>query len=211
MTYPNLYLEGTCATFTQEQCERLFKGKRPISWNWLRRRIKSQIPQLYDALSLDLCTFYEDKDALHLYAFRDGLLPSQGLIKTTAMFVHACKCRVFIPCAGFKKYFLRLGYSVFSGSMVNTTLYAHPTEDGAVLTDVPDEAYIHTYIDCGKNVKLFKAIAAINDATDYGQVFVSTSGWTLCPFNVFPVTPKTEGFRKATAEELIQRIDEICF
>lgn len=70
---------------------------------------------------------------------------------------------------------------------------------------------IHTYIDCGKNVKLFKAIAAINDATDYGQVFVSTSGWTLCPFNVFPVTPKTEGFRKATAEELIQRIDEICF
>lgn len=71
--------------------------------------------------------------------------------------------------------------------------------------------YIHTYIDCGKNVKLFKAIAAINDATDYGQVFVSTSGWTLCPFNVFPVTPKTEGFRKATAEELIQRINEICF
>lgn len=71
--------------------------------------------------------------------------------------------------------------------------------------------YIYTYIDCGKNVKLFKAIAAINDATDYGQVFVSTSGWTLCPFNVFPVTPKTEGFRKATAEELIQRIDEICF
>lgn len=71
--------------------------------------------------------------------------------------------------------------------------------------------YIHTYIDCGKNVKLFKVIAAINDATDYGQVFVSTSGWTLCPFNVFPVTPKTEGFRKATAEELIQRIDEICF
>lgn len=70
---------------------------------------------------------------------------------------------------------------------------------------------IHTYIDCGKNVKLFKAIAAINDATDYGQVFVLTSGWTLCPFNVFPVTPKTEGFRKATAEELIQRIDEICF
>lgn len=68
-----------------------------------------------------------------------------------------------------------------------------------------------TYIDCSKNVKLFKAIAAINDATDYGQVFVSTSGWTLCPFNVFPVTPKTEGFRKATAEELIQRIDEICF
>lgn len=61
MTYPNFYLEGTCATFTQGQCERLFKGKRPISWNWLRRRIKSQIPQLYDALSLDLCTFYEDK------------------------------------------------------------------------------------------------------------------------------------------------------
>ena len=59
--------------------------------------------------------------------------------------------------------------------------------------------------------RLFKGIAAINDATDYGQVFVSTSGWTLCPFNVFPVTPKTEGFRKATAEELIQRIDEICF
>lgn len=70
---------------------------------------------------------------------------------------------------------------------------------------------IHTYIDCGKNVKLFNAIAAINDATDYGQVFVSTSGWTLSPINVFPVTPKTEGFRKATAEELIQRIDEICF
>lgn len=63
----------------------------------------------------------------------------------------------------------------------------------------------------GQCEKLFKAIAAINDATDYGQVFVSTSGWTLCPFNVFPVTPKTEGFRKATAEELIQRIDEICF
>lgn len=71
--------------------------------------------------------------------------------------------------------------------------------------------YIHTYIDCGRNVKLFKAIAAINDATDYGQVFVSHSGWTLCPFDTFPMTPKTEGFRKATAEELIQRINEICF
>ena len=100
---------------------------------------------------------------------------------------------------------------MFSGSMNNTTLYAHPTEDGAVLTDLPDEAYIHTYIDCGRNVKLFKAIAAINDVTDYGQVFVSHSGWTLCPFDTFPMTPKTEGFRKATAKELIQRINEICF
>lgn len=151
MTYPNFYLEGTCATFTQEQCERLFKGKRPISWNWLRRRIKSQIPQLYDALSLDLCTFYEDETYstkthyIFTHSATDYFL-RKVWIKTTAMFVHACKCRVFIPCAGFKKYFLRLGYSVFSGSMVNTTLYAHPTEDGAVLTDVPDEAYIHTYI-----------------------------------------------------------------
>lgn len=61
MTYPNLYLEGTCATFTLEQSFALLLGKRPISWNWLRRRIKSQIPQLYDALSLDLRTFYEDE------------------------------------------------------------------------------------------------------------------------------------------------------
>lgn len=83
--------------------------------------------------------------------------------------------------------------------MVNTTLYAHPTEDGAVLTDVPDEAYIHTYIDCGKNVKLFKAIAAINDATDYGQVFVSTSGWTLSPIKYD--IPKYES---------LQRFIEVC-
>lgn len=50
MTYPNLYLEGTCSRVNV-----LFRGTDSAE------RIKSQIPQLYDALSLDLCTFYEDE------------------------------------------------------------------------------------------------------------------------------------------------------
>lgn len=62
-------------------------------------------------------------------------------------------------------------------------------------------------INCGENVKLFKALAAMNDGNDYYQWFVGTFNpelWGLndsMDDNRLFVEPL---FRKATAEEIIE-------
>lgn len=59
-------------------------------------------------------------------------------------------------------------------------------------------------IDCGENIELFKALAAMNDENDREQWFVSNKGseWAICKktLNVYSGVL----CRKATAEEIIE-------
>ncbi len=79
----------------------------------------------------------------------------------------------------------------------------------------PDEG-----IDCGKNIELFKALAAMNDENDREQWFVNDAYanigcelWHLCEEKTFKhyyvdwedgATDLRYDFRKATAEEIIE-------
>lgn len=53
-----MLLECTCADITPAQRKRKMKGFRPINYQWLVGRIKKHLPQLYEALSLDLSNPY---------------------------------------------------------------------------------------------------------------------------------------------------------
>ena len=59
-------------------------------------------------------------------------------------------------------------------------------------------------IDCGENIELFKALAAMNDENDLEQWFVSNKGseWAICKktLNVYSGVL----CRKATAEEIVE-------
>lgn len=59
-------------------------------------------------------------------------------------------------------------------------------------------------IDCGANIELFKALAAMNDENDREQWFVSNEGseWAICKkmLNVYSGVL----CRKATAEEIVE-------
>lgn len=59
-------------------------------------------------------------------------------------------------------------------------------------------------IDCGENIELFKALAAMNDENDLEQWFVSNEGseWAICKktLNVYSGVL----CRKATAEEIVE-------
>ncbi len=61
------------------------------------------------------------------------------------------------------------------------------------------------YIDCGDNEKLFLAIAALRDDSDFGQLFVMKDG--RFEFGIIPKVPLGDEFgvdHKATAKELIE-------
>lgn len=52
-------LQCTCQDITQQEWDELMKGRRPMSYNWLKRRIKRSLPHLYDELMLDYYNPYE--------------------------------------------------------------------------------------------------------------------------------------------------------
>ena len=52
-------LQCTCQDITKEEWDRLMKGRRPMSYQWLKRRIKRFLPHLYDELMLDYYNPYE--------------------------------------------------------------------------------------------------------------------------------------------------------
>lgn len=68
----------------------------------------------------------------------------------------------------------------------------------------PEMAQKNGYINCGKNIELFKALAAMNDENDLEQWFVSNKGseWAICKktLNVYSGVL----CRKATAEEIVE-------
>ena len=64
------------------------------------------------------------------------------------------------------------------------------------------------YIDCGDNIELFKALAAMNDENDREQWFTDGYHFELCPTNkadmvAWHMMYRTKP-RKATAEEIVQ-------
>ena len=46
-------LQCTCQDITKQEWDKLMKGRRPMSYQWLKRRIKRSLPHLYDELMLD--------------------------------------------------------------------------------------------------------------------------------------------------------------
>jgi hypothetical protein len=57
----SMYLEHTCADVTYEEWQRLMRGARPLSYDWLRGRLRRQIPSLYKALALDYPNPYAEQ------------------------------------------------------------------------------------------------------------------------------------------------------
>ena len=52
-------LECTCQDITKQEWDKLMKGRRPMSYQWLKRRIKRSLPHLYDELMLGYCNPFE--------------------------------------------------------------------------------------------------------------------------------------------------------
>ena len=52
-------LQCTCQEIAKQEWDRLMKGRRPMSYTWLKRRIKRSLPNLYDELMLDYYNPYE--------------------------------------------------------------------------------------------------------------------------------------------------------
>jgi hypothetical protein len=62
--------------------------------------------------------------------------------------------------------------------------------------------------DCGTNIALFKALAAMNDENDYMQLFINKSNryrWVFCNAQrLFDAVAKECDWRKATAAEIVE-------
>ena len=52
-------LQFTCKDITKQEWERLMKGRKPMSYQWLKMRIKRTLPHLYNELMLDYYNPYE--------------------------------------------------------------------------------------------------------------------------------------------------------
>lgn len=52
-------LQCTCKDITKQEWDKLMKGRRSMSYNWLKRRIKHSLSHLYDELMLDYYNPYE--------------------------------------------------------------------------------------------------------------------------------------------------------
>ena len=54
-----MYLECTCIGIGIERWNRLMEGNKPLNYEWLRRKVKKHLPELYDSLGLDYYNPYE--------------------------------------------------------------------------------------------------------------------------------------------------------
>lgn len=97
----------------------------------------------------------------------------------------------------------------------------HGKRNGNRLLPSYNRPYNSPNYDCGENVELFKALAAMNDENDRDQWFTNGEDWALSMYNDFDgcMTTAAEceagnvgcytyceecGFRKATAEEIVE-------
>lgn len=55
----DMELQCTCQDITKQEWDKLMKGHRPMSYQWLKRRIKRYLPHLYNELMLDYYNPYE--------------------------------------------------------------------------------------------------------------------------------------------------------
>ena len=56
-----MYLECTCIGIGIERWNRLMEGNKPLNYEWLRRKVKKHLPELYDSLGLDYYNPYENQ------------------------------------------------------------------------------------------------------------------------------------------------------
>jgi len=56
-----MYFECTCIGIGIERWNRLMKGNKPLNYEWLRRKVKKHLPELYDSLGLDYYNPYENQ------------------------------------------------------------------------------------------------------------------------------------------------------
>lgn len=58
---------------------------------------------------------------------------------------------------------------------------------------------------CGKNIELFKALAAMNDENDREQWFTDGTRWYMCTSKKVHSDYAVLGYYKATVEEIVER------
>lgn len=103
----------------------------------------------------------------------------------------------------------QLGYDIrdvyWNGSIRIVRCWTSPKGIGRAV-GYPCKQVRKTDIDCGTDVELFKALAAMNDTNDYMQWFTDGRDWRLCPDIVVTkmVIPSYALYSKATAEEIIE-------
>lgn len=51
----------TCENITKDRWDELMKGSKPINYNWLKNKIKREMPCLYTQLCLDYINPYADQ------------------------------------------------------------------------------------------------------------------------------------------------------
>lgn len=56
-----MYYECCCADITIEEWKHKMKGIKPVNYQWLVRKIKKHLPQLYEDLMLDVYNPYQEK------------------------------------------------------------------------------------------------------------------------------------------------------
>ena len=54
-------LQCTCVDITEKEWDQLMKCRRPMSYQWLKRKIKKHLSQLYNELNLDFYNPYENE------------------------------------------------------------------------------------------------------------------------------------------------------
>ena len=51
-------LECTCIGIGIDRWNQLMKGAKPLNYEWLKRKVKKHLPELYDNLSMDFYNPY---------------------------------------------------------------------------------------------------------------------------------------------------------
>lgn len=54
-----MYLDCTCTEINTDKWNELMKGARPMSYEWLKRRVKKHLPELYNSLCMDFYNPWE--------------------------------------------------------------------------------------------------------------------------------------------------------
>ena len=52
---------GTCGTFSADECKRLMRGARRVSYKKMVAKIKKELPELYEELALQYSNPFEDQ------------------------------------------------------------------------------------------------------------------------------------------------------
>lgn len=102
----------------------------------------------------------------------------------------------------------RLGYKVYDwywGQYIRVIRCWTTPKGISKAVGYPCKQVRKTDIDCGSNIELFKALAAMNDENDREQWFTDGARWYMCQSKKVHPDYKALGYRKATTEEIIER------